>query len=87
MADALSLQSSTRDLGAHMEYGRKTTNHVLRKRLVDMPRVWNALAKSPAPYRQKVHALRTKGWPQALAAGSSAHLGDTHVRTLRTGGM
>ena len=84
-ADALSLQSSTRDLGAHMEYGRKTTNHVLRKRLEDMPRVWNALAKSPAPYRQKVHALRTKGWPQALAAGSSAHLGDTHVRTLRTG--
>lgn len=82
---ATPLQSSTRDLGAHMEYGRKNTNHVLRNRLASMPRVWIALAKSPAPYRQKVHALRTKGWPQALAAGSPAPLGDAHIRTLRAG--
>ena len=60
-----------------MEYGRKNTNHDLRNRL--------ASTKSPAPYRQKVHALRTKGWPQALAACSSAPLGDAHFCTLRTG--
>ena len=79
------LQSSSRDLGAHMEYGRKNTNHVLRRRLDTMPRVWTALARSTAPCRQKVYALRTKGWPQALSAGTSASLGEVHLRTLRTG--
>ena len=81
----LPLQYSARDLGAHMEYGRRLTNHVLRVRLATMPRIWDALARSPAPYRQKVHAVRVKGWPQALSAGLSAPLGDTHIRTLRTG--
>ena len=81
----LQLQASARDLGAHMEYGRRKTNHVLQTRVNAMPSLWNALARSPAPYRQKVDALRTKGWPQALSAVSSASLGDTHVRTLRTG--
>ena len=79
------LQASCRDLGAHMEYGRKTTNHVLQARLAKMPRVWAALARSAAPYRQKVYAIRTKGWPQALSAGTSASLGEAHLRTLRTG--
>lgn len=79
------LQPSARDLGAHMEYGRRNTNHVLRGRLQAMPRVWDALARSLAPYCQKVHALRVKGWPQALTMGTSASLGDTHIRCLRTG--
>ena len=60
------LQSSARDLEAHMEYGRRNANHVLRGRLQSMPRVWDALARSLAPCRQKVYALRVKGWPQAL---------------------
>ena len=81
----LMLQASARDLGAHMEYGLRKTNHILQKRVQAMPRIWTALAKSPAPYRQKVEALRVKGWPQALSAVSSASLGDTHVRSLRTG--
>ena len=79
------LQSSCRDLGAHMEYGRRTTNHVLQDRLGKMPQVWAALARSTAPYRQKVHAIRMKGWPQALSAGTSAGLGEAHIRALRTG--
>ena len=81
----LALQSSARDLGAHMEYGRKNTNHVLCKRIAMMPRVWQALARSPAPYRQKVHALRAKGWPQALSAGAAASVGEAHIKALRTG--
>ena len=81
----LPLQSSARDLGAHMEYGRRKTNHVLRARVSTMPQIWTALARSPAPYKQKVHALRVKGWPQALSAGASTCLGDAHVRALRTG--
>ena len=64
---------------------RRTTNHVLRARLNDVPRVWTALARSPAPYRQKTHALRVKGWPQALSAGTSASLGPSHLQALRTG--
>ena len=79
------LESSARDLGAHMEYGRRNTNHVLRGRLQAMPRIWDALARSLAPYRQKAHALRAKGWPQALSMGTSASLGDVHLRSLRTG--
>ena len=76
------LQASARDLGAHMEYGRRNTNHMLRSRLQAMPRVWEALARSAAPYRQKVHALRVKGWPQAHTMGASASLEDTHIRNL-----
>ena len=82
---ALPLLSSTRDLGAHMEYGKRTTNHVLCKRIVAMPPVWLALARSPAPYRQKVNALKIKGWPQALSGCTAASLGEVHFRSLRTG--
>lgn len=84
-AHELPLQSSARDLGAHMEYGKRTTNHVLRKRIDAMPSVWMALARSPAPYRQKVYALRVKGWPQALSGCTAASLGEVHFRVLRTG--
>lgn len=79
----LPLQSSARDLGAHMEDGRRTANHVLRKRIAAMPKVWIALAKSP--YRQKVYALRVKGWPQTLNGGTAASLGCAHLKALRTG--
>lgn len=73
----LPLQSSARDLQAHMEYRRRPTNHVLRNRLTSMPRVWT--------YRQKIHALRAKGWPQALSAGLSAGLATHTYAPLRTG--
>ena len=83
--EQLHLQYSARDLGAHMEYGRRLTNHVLRARINAMPRVWEALHRSHAPYSQKVQALKIKGWPQALNAGTSTHLGDSHLKGLRTG--
>ena len=68
-----------------MTYTRQHTNRTLSLRLEQMPQLWNQLARSLAPYSQKLRALRAKAWPLALHGAPAATLADNHFSTLRTG--
>ena len=78
---------SIRDLGCHMQYGRKVTNFTVTAKCLAMGPLWNKLARSLAPYRAKVRALRSKAWPACLHAVSAVHLADEHFTKLRTGAV
>ena len=64
------------DLGGHVQYLRQVTNSTLTAKLDAMPPLWNKLARSLAPYRAKVRAIRAKAWPACFHAIASVHLGD-----------
>eukprot|EP00435_Cladocopium_sp_Y103_P072149 s282_g39.t1 len=81
------IQHWARDLGGHMTYTRQHTNRTVVKRLENMPPLWNLLARSLAPYPQKLRSLRSKAWPLALHGSPSVMLADNHFTTLRTGAM
>lgn len=83
----VNLKYYARDLGGHMQYSAQSTNCTITTRIANMTPLWNRLARSLAPYGQKLRAIRTKGWTHCLHAISSAHLGDCHFSTLRTGVM
>ena len=76
-----------RDLGSHMQYGRKVTNFTVTAKCSVVGPLWNKLARSLAPYRSKVRAIRSKAWPACLHAVSAVHLGDEHFTKLRTGAV
>ena len=46
--------------------------------------MWGRLARSMAPYHQKVQSLRTKAWASCLYGIASVHLGEEHFEQLRT---
>ena len=75
---------AARDLGAHISYTRQFTNATVTARLAALDEFWAALHKSPAPYAQKVQALRTVAWPRGLHAVSSAPIGRTKWISLRS---
>lgn len=79
------IQHWARDLGGHMSYTKQHTNRTLTSRLEQMPQLWNALARSLAPYPQKLRALKAKAWPLALHGSPAVNLADNHFVTLRTG--
>ena len=83
----VNLKFFARDLGGHIQYSAQSTNSTITKRIANMSPLWNRLARSLAPYGQKLRAIRTKGWAHCLHAISSAHVGDCHFSTLRTGVM
>jgi hypothetical protein len=74
-----------RDLGGHMGYTLQHTNRTLTSRLEKMPELWNLLARSLAPYHQKLRALTAKAWPLALHGIQGVSLGEHHYTSLRTG--
>eukprot|EP00435_Cladocopium_sp_Y103_P015856 s1818_g3.t3 len=76
-----------RDLGGHISYTKQHTNASLTKRLEQMPSLWNLLARSLAPYPQKLRSLKAKAWPLALHGSPAAMLADNHFTTLRTGAV
>eukprot|EP00438_Fugacium_kawagutii_P006433 Skav208832 [mRNA] locus=scaffold1193:44122:48009:- [translate_table: standard] len=76
-----------RDLGGHIQYCKVPTNSTITQRCGALGPLWSRLARSVAPYRQKVLALRQKAWPQSLHGVSSVHLADGHFTTMRTGAM
>ena len=76
---------SIRDLGCHMQYTRKVTNFTVTGKCSQITPLWNKLARSLAPYRAKVRAIRSKAWPAVFHAVSAVHLADEHFTKLRTG--
>ena len=80
----ISVQHAARDLGAHISYTRQFTNATVTARLTELDSFWTALRASPAPYAQKVRALRTVAWPRGLHAVSSAPIGRSKWNTIRS---
>eukprot|EP00435_Cladocopium_sp_Y103_P073065 s548_g42.t1 len=76
-----------RDLGGHMAYTKQHTNSTLTKRLEAMPDLWNQLARSLAPYQQKLRALKSKAWPLALHGVQAATMAEGFFAKLRTGAL
>lgn len=76
-----------RDLGAHMQYCKLVTNYTVTAKCKQMGPLWNRLARSLAPYSQKLRAIRVKAWPSCLHAILAVHMADRHFSTLRTGAV
>lgn len=78
---------SARDLGGHVQYSKVVTNCTVTQRCEDIKPLWGRLARSLAPYLQKVRALTSKAWPSCLHGVASVHLADDHFDRLRTGAL
>ena len=76
-----------RDLGGHVQYSRQATNSIITDRIKLFRDRWPAFARSHAPHRQKIKALKMVAWPNALHGATSIHLGNDHYEELRTGAM
>eukprot|EP00435_Cladocopium_sp_Y103_P012744 s1175_g3.t1 len=76
-----------RDLGGHVQYCKVVTNATITARCETIKDLWGRLARSLAPYSQKVRALVSKAWPSCLHGIASVHLADDHFVRLRTGAL
>ena len=76
-----------RDLGGHVQYSMQRTNSTITRRCEAIKPLWNRVARSLAPYRQKIRALRAKAWPNSLHGCQSVHMADEHFQHLRTGAV
>lgn len=76
-----------KDLGGHVQYSQVVTNCSITERCAKVKPLWGKLARSLAPYHQKIQALRSKAWPACLHGVASVHLGDEHFQRLRTGAV
>ena len=86
-AEAIPTRLAARDLGGHMAYSKTATNSTITARCNQAGPLWNKLARSMAPYDQKLRVLRTKAWPAFLHGIASVHLADDHFDRLRTGAV
>ena len=78
---------AARNLGAHQNFSRHCWNSGLLQRIAQMPAVWTRLRASLSSYRHKHIALRMLGWPKALHGCSVVHVGQEHLKRLRSGAM
>ena len=76
-----------RDLGGHVQYNRQNTNSVITEKLRKFKPRWGDLTRSKATYAQKLRAIKTAGYPNALHGVSSVTLGDENYDELRTGAV
>lgn len=76
-----------RDLGGHVQYSRQNTNSVITKRISAFKERWKDIARSHAPYHQKLTATKMVAWPNALHGITSVHLSDEWYEELRTGAL
>ena len=81
------IRKAARDVGAHLQYTRQATNYTITAKIDAFKERWKSLAISPAPYQQKLLAVRAVAWPCTLHGITSAHVGDSWYEELRTGAM
>lgn len=73
-----------RDLGGHVQYTGQCTNSVITSRIAAFKMRWKDFARSPAPYDQKLRAVKMVAWPNVLHGIASVHLADDQHDQLRT---
>ena len=73
-----------RDLGGHVQYNKCSTNGVIVQKCASFQSRWRQFARSRAPQRAKVRAIRTVAWPNMFHGIASVHLGLDHFDAQRT---
>eukprot|EP00438_Fugacium_kawagutii_P016204 Skav224054 [mRNA] locus=scaffold534:331640:336358:- [translate_table: standard] len=79
------VQLWARDMGGHMQYCRMPTNATIASKCAALGPLWTKVARSLAPYKQKIHAIKSKAWPSCMYGIESCHLGAEHFVTMRSG--
>eukprot|EP00435_Cladocopium_sp_Y103_P042393 s1318_g11.t1 len=87
LQEGFAIKSAARDVGAHMQYTRQATNFTITKKIEAFEPRWKSLALFPAPYDQKLRAIKMMAFPNMLHGVASAHLGDSWYDDIRTGSM
>ena len=83
----LTMESSARDLGGHMQYTASHSNASVRKKCEDLGQLWPYLKRSGAPREHKVRTLKTVAWPRALHGASTVSLNQNTFDSMRAGAM
>ena len=86
-SNGLLVKMWARDLGGHLQYCQCPTNSTITKKAEKMVPLWRKLARSLAPYSQKLRAVMVKAWPLVLHAVNSVHLSDDFYVPLRSGAL
>ena len=76
-----------RDLGGQLQYTRRAANSVLTQKMENFKSRWRSVQRSPAPYHQKLRALKSTAWANTMHGASSATIGDENYEPLRTGAL
>ena len=79
------LVTAIRNLCAHMQFDSRQTNATVTAKFRSLPDLWHQLAKSQAPYDQKIKILRTVAWPRAMYSISTVHIGNAYFVDARAG--
>ena len=83
----LTLETSARDLGGHMQYTACKSNASVRKKCEELSQLWPYLRRSGAPKEHKVRTLKTVAWPRALHGASTVNLNKNTFDSMRAGAM
>ena len=78
------VRTSTKDLGAHVIYGRQISNGAQLQRIEDLAPFWDKLARAKGLHRDKVRVIVTAAWPRGFHACSAVAIGRKHFVRLRT---
>lgn len=84
---SLQVVLAARELGAHLNFCKKSGNKTVVDRISAMGPTWTMMRASLSSYRHKVIALKMLAWPRSLHGVSVAPLGPLHLSGLRTGAM
>ena len=76
-----------KELGAHMNFCKRSGNRSLLDRIADMAHTWTLLRSSLSPYLHKIIALRMLAWPRSLYGVSIVNVGPLNFGSLRTGAL
>ena len=86
-AEGSSVLLSARDLGGHINYGKKNTMYTIQNRILELHDFWTWLKRSQAPLSQKLGALSGVAWPRCLHGIPGAIIGLDHFGRLRSAAM
>ena len=83
----LTMETSARDLGGHMQYTASRSNASVRKKCEELSQLWPYLKRSGAPRDHKVKTLKTVAWPRALHGSTTVSLNKNTFDSMRAGAM
>ena len=86
-ASSLKVVLSARELGAHINFCKKSGNRTLVERITSLGPTWAMMRASLSPYKHKITALKMLAWPRSLHGVSVAPLRPLHFVGLRAGAM
>ena len=86
-AQGFTLVHGGRNLGAHVQFTKKHTNHSLAERIQGVQPLWPKLRLSACGYPSKVRALKVAAWPRALHGIAANTVSLATFTMLRAGAM